>query len=75
MREAEPAAEVFRGLVRRSAVERHQRAGAARYFRDLRAPFVEADGRHLDPILAAMDGLLEEMHGYGLYGAHGKDVW
>ena len=65
VRKVEPATQMVRRFVGRAPIEGHQRARAARGLGDLRTPFVEADGRHFDTILAAIDDLFEMMHGHG----------
>ena len=61
VREAQPPAESLRGFIGRAPVERHQRARAPRDPGNLRAPFVRADRRHFDEVLAAIDHFFETM--------------
>ena len=70
MRQAEPPAQLLGCLVWRPSVERHQRAGPAGDLGNLRAPFIEADGRDFDAVIATVDGLFEEMHDRGVSEAH-----
>lgn len=63
MREAEPSAQLMRGLIGCPPVERHQRPRAPRDTSDLRAPLIVSDRAHFDMVRAAIDGFLEAVHG------------
>jgi hypothetical protein len=63
MREAEPSAQLTRGLVGCTPVKRHQRPRATGYPSDLGTPLIAADQGHLDVVFAAIDGFFEAMNG------------
>jgi hypothetical protein len=54
---------MFRRLVGRLAVERHQCRTAAGEPGDLGAPLAEANAGYLDEVFATIDALFETMHG------------
>jgi hypothetical protein len=62
MREAEPSAQVMRGLVGCSPIKRHQRARATGHARNLGAPLVLPNGGHFDVVFAPGDGFFEAMN-------------
>jgi hypothetical protein len=63
MREAEPSAQLTRGLVGCTPIKRHQRPRTTWYSSDLGTPLIPADGRHFDVVFAAIDGFFEAMNG------------
>ena len=62
MGEAEPSAQLMRGLVGCSPVKRHQRARATRHAGNLGAPLVLPDGGHFDVVFAPVDGFFEAVN-------------
>ena len=64
MRPNQPLTELAGGLVRRRTVEGHQGRRAAGHTDDLCAPAIDADRRHLDEVIAAVDGFFEAMVGH-----------
>ena len=62
VRDRQPPAQLTGRFVRGFAVEGHERGGAAGRSGDLRAPFVAADARYLDEVLAPVDRFCELMH-------------
>jgi hypothetical protein len=63
MRQAEPSAQLMRGLVGCSPVKGHQRPGAAGHAGNLRTPLIVSNERHFDMVFTAIDGFLEAMNG------------
>jgi hypothetical protein len=63
MRQAEPSAQLMRGLVGCPPVKRHQCAGATGNASDLRTPLIMSHGGHFDMVLATIDDLFEAMNG------------
>src|SRR5215471_9188779 len=63
--EREPLTQVLDGFVGGPSVERHHRAGSAGGAGDLCAELVCADRRYLDVVFAAIDRLVEALHGHG----------
>src|SRR6266568_2909080 len=63
--QGEPAAQMLDGFVWRAPIKRHHCARTARRPRDLRAPFVGTDRRHLDAVRTAIDCFVEAMERHG----------
>jgi hypothetical protein len=63
MREAEPSAQLTRGLVGCTPVKRHQRPRTTRYSSDLGTPLIPADRGYFNEVFAPIDGFFEAMNG------------
>jgi hypothetical protein len=63
MREAQPSAQLTRGLVGCTPVKRHQCPRTTGYSSDLGPPLIPADQGHFDVVFATIDGFFEAMNG------------
>jgi hypothetical protein len=72
MRLGQPGAQLAGRRVRRRTIERHHGRRNARRAHDLGAPAVAGDRRHLDPINAPADGLVEALNRLGCSRSSGQ---